>query len=199
MYTRVLTFRGGTNIDDGVAFVRDEAVPVVSKQNGYQGMTVSADRAGGVVGILSLWDTETNRDASFGPLADLRERGTKVVGGELIVENFEEVVQETASPPTVGSPLFVTRVSMNPSKVDENTAFFKSEIAPRITASPGFVALRNMIDRKTGRGAVGTVWADQATMKTAIAEALARREQGVARGVSFEEDSSREILFLHMP
>jgi hypothetical protein len=100
-----------------------------------------------------------------------------------------------ASPPPVGSALMITRISMDPSKVDENLSFFTSEIAPRITAAPGFLALRNMIDRKTGRGLVGSAWADQDAMKNAAAQAQARRDEGRARGVNFDEDSYREIVF----
>jgi heme-degrading monooxygenase HmoA len=195
MYTRVLTFTGAKNIDDGIAFVREKALPVLQEQKGYRGMSASADRAGGVLGVLSLWETEADRDASFDALAGLRQQGLDVVGGELTVESFEQLVEETASPPTVGSALMVTRISMDPSKIDENLGFFRSEIVPRIKAAPGFRALRNMIDRKTGRGLVGSAWADQDAMKQAAAEAQARRDEGRARGVSFDEDSYREIVF----
>ena len=199
MFTRVLTFRGAKNFDDGLRLVREDALPVLQKLKGYRGMSVSADRDGGVFGILSLWDTEADREASFEPLVALRQQALDLMGGELTVEGFEELVQEVASPPTVGSALMVTRISMDPSKIDENLGFFKSEILPRITATPGFLALRNMIDRKTGRGVVGSVWADKDAMKNAAAEAQTRRAEARARGVSFEEDSYREILFADMP
>jgi heme-degrading monooxygenase HmoA len=198
MYTRVLTFTGAKNIDDGVAFVRENALPVVKEQKGYRAMSASADRDGGVLGILSLWETEEDRDASNDALAELRQQGLGVVGGEMTVENFEQLVEEVASPPTVGSALMVTRISMDPSKVEENLGFFKSEILPRITATPGFLALRNMMDRKTGRGIVGSAWADQDAMKKAAAEAEARRPEGRARGVNFDEVSYREIVFSDM-
>ena len=198
MFSRVLTYRGAKNIDGGVGVARD-TLPVLRGLKGYRGVTASADRDGGVFGILSLWETEADRDASLDALAGARQQGLDALGGELTVENFEELVVEMASPPTVGSALMVTRISMDPSKIDENVGFFKSSIVPRITASPGFLALRNMIDRKTGRGAVGTVWTDQAAMKSAAAEAQARRDEGRARGVKFEEDSYREILFADMP
>ncbi|HEV8206334.1 MAG TPA: hypothetical protein VGR04_06545 [Acidimicrobiia bacterium] len=198
MYTRVLTFTGAKNIDDGIAFIRDNAVAVLQEQKGYRGVTASADRDGGVLGILSLWETEAERDASFGPLAELRQEGLDVVGGELTVETFEELVVEMASPPPVGSALMVTRVSMDPSKVDENLDFFKREVVPRIKAAPGFRALRNMMDRTTGRGLVGSAWTDQDAMKNAAAQGQARRDEGRARGVSFDEDSYREIVFADM-
>ncbi len=181
MFTRVLTFTGAKNIDDGVAFVRDNAVPVLQQHKGYRGITASADR-----------------DASFAPLAELRRQGLDVVGGELTVESFEQLVEEVASPPTVGSALMVTRISMDPAKVDENVGVFKSEILPRIKAAPGFRALRHMIDLKSGRGAVGSAWADQDAMNNAAAEAQSRRDEGRARGVSFEGDSYREIVFADM-
>jgi heme-degrading monooxygenase HmoA len=199
MHARVLTFAGAKNIDDGIAFVRDQAVPVLKELKGYGGMSASADRAGGVFGVLSTWETEADRDASFEPLAALREQGVGVIGGDLRVANFEVLVSEIAVPPTVGSALMVTTISMDPAKIDENAAFFRNEIVPRIKASPGFLALRNMIDRTTGRGAVGTAWADEGAMRKAAAEAHARRPEGVARGVTFEEDSYREIVFAHMP
>jgi heme-degrading monooxygenase HmoA len=198
MHTRVLTFTGAKNIDDGVAFVRDNAVPVLQEQNGYRGITASADRDGGVLGVLSLWETEADRQASFAPLAELRQQGLDMVGGELKVESFEELVVEMASPPAVGSALMVTRISMDPAKVDENLGFFKSEVVPRITAAPGFLALRNMMDRKTGRGLVGSAWAGQDAMKNAAAQGQARRDEGRARGVNFDEDSYREIVFADM-
>ena len=88
---------------------------------------------------------------------------------------------------------------MDPSKIDENLAFFKSEIAPRIAAAPGFRALRNMMDRKTGRGVVGSAWADEDAMKNAAEQAQARRPEGEARGVNFGEVSYREIVFTDMP
>ena len=198
MYNRVLTFTGAKNIDDGVAFVRDNAVPILQEQKGYRGVTASADRDGGVLGVLSMWETEADRDASFGPLAELRQQGLDVVGGELTVESFEQLVEEMASPPTVGSALMVTRISMDPAKIDENLGFFKSEVVPRITAAPGFLALRNMMDRKTGRGLVGSAWADQGAMKNAAAQGQARRDEGRARGVNFDEDSYRESVVVDM-
>ena len=98
-------------------------------------------------------------------------------------------------PPTPGSALMVTRISMDPAKIDENFAYFKSEVLPRIKANAGFQSLRNMMNRKTGDGLVGAVWATKDAMKAAAADAESRRPDGIARGVSFGDVSYREILF----
>ncbi|MDP9337009.1 MAG: hypothetical protein M3Q30_27355, partial [Actinomycetota bacterium] len=83
----------------------------------------------------------------------------------------------------------------DPAKIDENFAFFKSDVLPRIKANAGFQSVRNMLNRETGHGLVGTAWANEDAMKTAAAEAQARRQEAIARGVSFGDTSYREILF----
>ena len=196
MYTRVLTFTGAKNIDGGLDFLRQKVVPLLNEQKGYRGITASGDRSEGVLGILSLWDTESDRDASEGALADARQEGLDIIGGELTVETFEQLVAEVGDPPPgPGSALMVTRISMDSAKIDENIGFFTSDVLPRIKASAGFQAVRNMINRETGHGLVGTAWANQDAMKAAAAEAMSRRQEGIARGVSFGDVSYREFLF----
>jgi hypothetical protein len=101
--------------------------------------------------------------------------------------------------PTPGSALMVTRISMDPAKIDENFEFFKTEVLPRIKANAGYQGLRNMIDRKSGKGVVGVVWANADAMKAAAVEAEARRPEGIARGVSFDDVSFREIVLVELP
>jgi hypothetical protein len=195
MFTRLLTFTGTDNIDAGVTYLREEVLPVLHTQRGYRGVTASASRSERVIGILSLWDTEADRDASDSALGKARQEAAKLVGGDLSVEIFELVVAEIREPADVGSALMVTRLSMEPAKIDENLGFFKSEVLPRITAAPGFRALRNMVNRQSGEGVVGSAWADQGAMMAASEQAMARRPEAISRGVNFGETSYREIVF----
>ena len=108
---------------------------------------------------------------------------------------MSEVGQE---PPRPGSALMVTRISMDPGKVDENLAFFKSDVAPRIKASEGFRGLRNMMNRATGEGIVGTAWSDQEALNRAAADAQTRRDEATSRGVRIGERSMREIVLVDL-
>ena len=198
MHTRVVTFTDVKDFAGGIALVRDEVLPVLNDQKGYRGTTVSVDRSGGVLGVLSLWDTAADREASFGALAKARQRGVEITGAEMTIESFEELVTDINEVPAVGSALMVTRISMEPAKIGANLEFFKSEVLPRIKANDGFQALRNMINRETGEGIVGSVWRDQEAMKAAAAGALARREDATARGVAFGGDSYRELVLVEL-
>jgi heme-degrading monooxygenase HmoA len=161
-------------------------------------MTASADRSGGILGVLSLWETEADRDASDSALGKTRDEARGLLGAQLTVETFEEMVVEVSRPPQVGSALMVTRISMDPARIDEILEVFKQNVAPEIKASPGFRALRNMLNRQTGDGIVGTAWDDEQSMRAAATEAMARREDAGRRGVTFVDTSYREIVFIDL-
>lgn len=197
MFTRIVTFTGATDIDGGIAYVRDTVSPVLHQQKGFRGTTASADRAGMVFSVLSLWETATDRENSESALLKVREEGQKVIGGQLTVELFEEVFLELVGKPVVGAQLLVRRVTMDPSKIDQNVAYFKNEVLPTIKANPGLLAVRNMINRTTGEGLTGTSWVDKTSLEAAAADAETRVGQAEGR-VVLGEQSQRELVFVDL-
>jgi heme-degrading monooxygenase HmoA len=198
MYTRVVTLTGVKDVDALLASIQEKSLSVLRAQRGYKGLSVSADRSAGVAGTLTLWESEADRDSSDSALAKLREEALGQFATDMKIDSFEERVVEMSRPPAVGSRLMVTRVSMDPAKVDENIEYFKREVAPQIKAAPGFRTLRNMINPQTGEGIVGSVWDDDQSMQAAAEFAKARRSEADARGVTFGEMSFREIIFIDM-
>lgn len=195
MYTRLLTFTGARDIDGGVTYLRNEVLDILNAQHGYRGISASCDRARDLFGILSLWETEADRAASESALSKARQDALEIVGGDLTVENLEQVVSEMVKPIAPGCALFVTRVSMDPAKLDENIAFFKSDVVPQIKSQPGFCALRSMIDRAAGTGVIGSVWETREALDAFVAQQPERRKAAEGRGVRFDETEIREILF----
>lgn len=199
MFTRLLTFTGADNIDNGVTYLRDEVLPLLNAQRGYRGVLASAARSEGVFGILSLWDTEADREASDSALRKHREEAVKLVGGDLTVEAFEQMAAEVNEPPTVGAALIMIRISMNPAKIEENFALFTSEILPRLKAAPGLLVLRDMIDRTTGDGIISSVWTDLGALRRASDASIAElRPEIAAHGINFGETSLREIVLTEL-
>ena len=199
MFTRTVTFTGATDIDAGIRFLQDNVAPQLRQQKGFRGVIASADRSAGVLGVLSLWETEADRDASDAAMVKAREEALRVVGGELTVETFEQLLSEMAQRPPVGASLLVRRISMDPAKVEESLAFFRQEVLPEIKALPGFCAVRDMVNRQTGEGMVGTVFTDRASMEAGAEAGEARRERAAQRGVTLGEHSKREIVFADLP
>ena len=115
MYARIATITGAKDIDAGTGWLREQLRPALRDQKGFRGLAVSAERAGGVLGVLTLWDTEADRDASWDALAARRQESQDIIGGQLSMESYEELLREAGStPPGPGSALMLLPASMDP-------------------------------------------------------------------------------------
>jgi hypothetical protein len=85
--------------------------------------------------------------------------------------------------PGPGTKLHIRHVKLDPARVHENVEFFRQTVLPQMQARPGFLAVRHLIDRSTGQGRVGSVWADEASLSASLAESEQRREMARDRGV----------------
>jgi len=196
VYARLITVRGATKIDETVDFIRESTVPDLRQQKGFESINLAGNHAAGIFTVLTIWQTEADRDSSEGFSEKARTEALNILGGELTVDHLEEVVRETGStPPTTGAKLHVRSIKMDPAEVDGNLAVFKDTVLPDMKATPGFMAARQMINRATGEGRVGTVWADESSLDAALQKAEDRRAVANSRGVQFGEDLRLEILF----
>lgn len=195
MHARVTTVTGATNIDAGLEFIKTDALPRLGQQKGFRGITASGDRAAGVLNVLSLWDTEADLDASESAIEKVRNDAVDLTGGKMTVERYEQVAADVKTAATPGAKLHIREIKMDPSKVDENLEFFNQVIVPELRNSPGFLSMRNLMNRSTGEGRVGTVWADDASLKGQLAQTEQRRSRAQERGVTFGQDRISEVLF----
>jgi hypothetical protein len=95
----------------------------------------------------------------------------------------------------VGHVRFVS-FDVDPTRVDENIAFFKGEVLPAITGSPGFRAVRNLIDRTSGRGLTAIIVSDEDALRAAKVGFEAWRENSETHGIRFGEITHREVLLV---
>jgi hypothetical protein len=146
---------------------------------------------------VAQWETEADVDASESAVDKARQDAVNVIGGKFTVERYEQLVSELQPPgPTVGSKLHIREIKMDPAKIDENLEFFKQVTVPEFRNSKGFLALRNLMNRTTGEGRVGTIWGDEASLQAQLAQTELHRARAAERGVQFGRDRRAEVLFL---
>ncbi len=198
MHVRISTVRGATDIDGGVAHIRDVVLAQLREQRGFRGLTVSAERAAATAAVLTEWDSEADLRASGEAAAEARQQAQLLMGGDISVEVLEQVAGEVgAEPPAPGCALRVREVRVSPASVDDNIAFFAGQVVPGMAAAPGFRGVRYVIDRASGGGYIGVVFADEAALRAADAGFEKGRELArTTRGVEFGETSIREVLFV---
>jgi hypothetical protein len=91
MHVRVNTVRGATNPGNGTAYLHEKVLPLLRQQAGYRGGMTSVDRAGAVVGLISLWEDKNALEASEGVAVDSRAEAVRMIGGDATVDTFEQV------------------------------------------------------------------------------------------------------------
>jgi heme-degrading monooxygenase HmoA len=121
------------------------------------------------------------------------------MGGHVSVERYEQNLWEVAgSPPRPGAKLHIRHIKMDPARIDDNLEFFRQSVLPEIKSTPGFLGVRLLTNRSTGEGRVGTMWADEESLKGALERSEQRRAAAADRGVEFGDQQSFEVLFAAM-
>jgi hypothetical protein len=196
MHVRITTLTGASDIDGGIALLRDQGVPQMQQQKGLLGLSAAGDRVSGVVTVLSLWDTRADLDASESAADKARGDVARVMGGHVSVERYEQTVWEVgATRPVAGAKLHIRHIKVDPGRIDDNLELFRQTVLPAMKGRRGFLAVRHLIDRSTGEGRVGSVWADDASLSASLAESEKGRAMARDRGVEFGEGRVLEVLF----
>ena len=196
MHARITTVTGASDLDGGFALLLDEGLPQLRAQRGFCGLRAAADRDAGVATVLSLWESEADLDASESSAAKTRAEVIRAMGGDSKIERYEQIVWIVCdSQPGLGSKLHLRRFTIDSTRVVEKLEFFRQTVLPEITARPGFMALSQLINRATGEGRVGSVWADEDSLRASLAQSEARRAAAGPRGIEFGEDRVLDVVF----
>ena len=196
MHVRITTVTGASDIDGGLALLRDRVVPQMGEQKGFCGLSAAGDRAAGVVTVLAMWDTPADLEASESAADKARGDVVRVMGGRASVERYEQTLWDVAdSRPGPGAKLHIRRIKIDPGRIDDNLEFFRRTVLPDMKARAGFLAVRHLIDRGTGEGRVGSVWADDQSLSASLAQSEQRRAMAKDRGVEFGGGRVLEVFF----
>jgi heme-degrading monooxygenase HmoA len=196
MHARIINVTGASDIDGGLTFLADRVVPQMQQQKGFRGLSVAGDRDAGDVRVLTLWDSQTDLEASETAASKARDDAAGLMGGEVSVERYEQTVWEVAGTgPGPGARLHIRHIKVAPNRMDDNLEFFRRTVVPDMRARRGFLAIRHLIDRSTGEGRVGSVWQDQDSLAASLSQSEQRRARAKDRGIEFGEDRVLEVLF----
>ncbi|MEU7813298.1 hypothetical protein [Pseudonocardia sp. NPDC049154] len=160
MYARVNTIFGlRAKIGSGVADIEESDRGAVESADGNQGLTTLVDREGGVIVAMSYWD-DPQRSSEV-VLTRARESAAVAAGGELVAESFEVVDADRSAVPDPGASVRMTRVQLEPAKVDAGLAFAQDELLHRMSAAPGLCSSELLVDRERGSLLLVTTWTDR--------------------------------------
>lgn len=194
MYARSTTFHGmPANVDAGIAFVKNEAAPMLADIEGCRGLSLLVDRETGQCIATSSWESEEAMTSSDDRLRPIRDRGRDILGGSIQIDVWEVAVMHRAHHGEC------CRVSWLQGDLDAMTETFRGHILPELEQTPGFCSASLLVNRTSGLGCASTVWEDRAAMEASRSAAdEMRRTAASAAGGDIVDVHEFELAYAHL-
>jgi heme-degrading monooxygenase HmoA len=185
VYARSTTFHGRPeNLDAGIAFVKNEAGPMLDRIEGCRGLSMLADHETGQCIATSSWENEAAMRASDEQLRPIRDRGRDILGGSMQVDEWAIAVMHRTHHGEC------CRVSWLEGDLDAMTETFRAGILPELEQTSGFCSASLLVNRSTGLGCATTAWETRAAMEASRSAADGMRSRLVS-------DAGGEIVEVH--
>jgi len=200
MYARSTTMRGDPQaVDDLVAMVRDEVMPMVTSLNGCVGLSLMVDRGAGRGIVTSAWETEDTMHASTGQVRQSRERVAERFHATMEIQEWEIAVLHRAHRVGDGACARVVWTRTAPGNVDAVIDAYRDSLMPWWEETPGFCSNSLMVDRTDGRCSSAVVFDSREAMAHTRDQFTTLREEFVQRmGMEIMEVAEFDLALAHL-
>ena len=200
MYARTNTVMADPRrIDEGVANVRDEVMPLVQGMDGFVGLSMLADRDSGRCIVTTAWRTEEAMRASEEGVRASRERAAQIFGGMPEVAMYEIAVMHRMHETGDGARTRVIWGHTDPARMDDMLSSFRMSMIPKMEELDGFASCAMMVDRDTGRTALTVTYDSADAMRRANDRAAQlRAESPTMMGLTIDEFAEFDLLIAHL-
>jgi heme-degrading monooxygenase HmoA len=201
MYARSNTLMGNPqSMDEGIAYIRDEVMPLVQGMDGFVGLSMLCDRDTGRCIVTTAWESEEAMRASDQGVQASRARAAEVFGGAAPeVRAWEVAVMHRMHEGHDGARARVIWGESDPATAEDRMATFRMTLMPRMEELPGFCSVSMMVDRATGRSAMTTCYDSREDMDRAADMAMSMREQfAAALGVTITDMAEFDLVLHHL-
>ena len=151
MYARSTTVLAKReSIDAGITHIRDVALPAMQRMDGFIGLSLLVDRDAGRCVATSSWESKAAMRAPAGPVGVIRDRAVEILGGTMIVGEWEILVMHRDHPSRPGACARGTWLRMDPAAIDHAVDVYKMVSIPAMEALDGFCSASLLVDRASG-------------------------------------------------
>jgi heme-degrading monooxygenase HmoA len=201
MYARSNTLMGNPQaMDDAIAYIRDEVMPLVQGMDGCVGLSMLCDRDSGRCIVTTAWTTEDAMRASDQGVRDSRTRAGEIFGGGAPeVSMWEIAVMHRMHEGHDGACARVLWGEIDPARAEDALSTFRMTMMPRMEDLPGFCSVSLLVDRATGRSAMTTCYDSREDMARATGIATSMREEfSRAMGITLTDMAEFDVVLHHL-
>ncbi len=171
-------------LGDSVNFIEAEVRPVVESQPGSLGMSLYTNPELGVAILESILESFwASRDAlrlSEHMALPSRRQAVQRATGTVSVERYRVPVFEREAPLSTGAGLRLTRMDIEPSRVEDAVEVYGDTVIPWLADTEGFCCALLLVDWNTGHSISETMWRTPQALAASRSVAAAVRVDTVA-------------------
>lgn len=200
MYARSTTIHGDpASLDEGIAFVRDETMPILRRMDGCVGLSMLTDRRSGRSIVTTSWRDADAIDASRDVVRPTLERTAGVLGGRADVEVWEIAAMHRVHEAHHGVCARVTWLRTAPDSVTKAVDAVRLSLMPKLDDLPGFCSLSVMVRPEEGRTVAAVAYDSWAELEAAAEGAREFREEfGPSMGIEVVDHAEVDLVVAHL-
>jgi quinol monooxygenase YgiN len=200
MYARSTTMRIAPGaVDELVAVVREEILPLVTRQEGCIGLSLLVDRSTGRCITTSAWQTAEAMQRSAERVRESRDRAALRFGAAAEVQQWEIAVVHRAHRAAEGACARVAWVRTDRADLDRVVGAYRDSLMPWWEETPGFCSNSLMVDRRSGRCASAVVFESREAMgRTRDTFTTLREEFAQRMHLQIDEVAEFDVALAHL-
>lgn len=145
-------------LDDSVKFAETEFRPVVERLPGSLGISLFTNPEIGVAVLESFWASRDQMRLSEQMITPGCRGGLRRPSGTVSAERYRVPVFEQQAPLSPGSGLRLTRMDVDPARVEDAVQVYGDTVVPSLADTGGFGGTLLLADRDSGRLIGEAVW-----------------------------------------
>ena len=180
-------------IDDGIAQINDELMPMMTDIDGFMGVSLLVDRSSGRCIATSSWESDEAMRASSAQVQPIRQRLVDTLGGASPeVQEWQVAILHRDHESPAGACARVTWARPPAGQLDAAVDAFKTTVMPMLEGLDGFCSASMLINRDSGM-LCGTVsFESKATLEAT------RQFAADQRGIEFMDILECELAIHHL-
>jgi quinol monooxygenase YgiN len=200
MHARSTTIRANPeSIEQGIALVRDEVMPMMLGMDGCIGISMLVDRMSGRCIVTTAWQSKEAMDATAEQVRPSRERAAELLGGRPQVDEWEIAVMHRDHTSAPGACVRATWLRAQPDQLDRVIDVYKMGILPRLQELDGFCSASLMVDRTEGYLVGSLTFDSREAMERSREQTEELRQRGVREsGAELIEVGEFELALAHL-
>ena len=200
MYARSTTITGDpTAVDDGVAYVREEAMPALRGMDGCAGLSLLANSRTGRTIMTTSWRDEDVLRSSRDAVRPWADRTAEVLRGDAAVEEWAVAAMHRVHESHSGVCTRVTWLRTDPDAVQRAVDAVRLSLMPQLDDLPGFCSVSIMTRADDGATVAAVAYDSWADLERAAEGARVFREEfGPSLGIQVVDSAEFDLALAHL-